>query len=153
MGVYVMNYKLYLSWILVIIWMVVIYSFSAQSANESELLSSGITDWTIQLLNRVLPNLNIETLHLIIRQLAHLIIFLILGVLLLNALNQSDSNERVNFVLALLISLIYAISDEIHQIYVPGRVGQIYDVLVDFLGSLIGIKIFIIYNNFKKNRE
>ncbi len=148
-----MNYKLYLSWILVIIWMVVIYSFSAQSANESELLSSGITDWTIQLLNRVLPNLNIETLHLIIRQLAHLIIFLILGVLLLNALNQSDSNERVNFVLALLISLIYAISDEIHQIYVPGRVGQIYDVLVDFLGSLIGIKIFIIYNNFKKNRE
>ena len=153
MGVYVMNYKLYLSWILVIIWMVVIYSFSAQSANESELLSSGITHWTIQLLNRVLPNLNIEILHLIIRQLAHLIIFLVLGVLLLNALNQSETNERVNFVLALLISLIYAISDEIHQIYVPGRVGQIYDVLIDFLGSLIGIKIFIIYNNFKKNRE
>ncbi len=148
-----MNYKKCLSWILVIFWMVIIYLLSAQPANESELLSSGIADWTSQLFNRALPNLNIETLHLIIRQLAHFAIYLVLGVLLLNALNQNETDDRVNFALALLISLLYAISDEIHQMYVPGRVGQIYDVLIDFVGSIIGIKIFIICNNFIKNRK
>ena len=129
----------------------IIYLLSAQSADESGSLSSGITDWTSQLSDIVFPNLNIDTLHLIIRKLAHFTIYLILGVLVLNALNQNEHNQRVNIVLALFISLLYAVTDEIHQTYVPGRSGQVYDVLIDFLGSLIGIKAFIMNSNKFKN--
>ncbi len=147
-----MNYKKNLSWILVIIWMVIIYYLSSQSANDSEVLSSGITDLIYQLLNSILPKLNIETLHSIIRTLAHFTLYLVLGVLLLNALNQCDQKQRTNFLLALLISLLYAISDEIHQIFVPGRAFQIFDVLIDFIGSIIGICAFYIYSNYLSKR-
>jgi VanZ family protein len=42
---------------------------------------------------------------------------------------------------SLLICLIYSISDEVHQIFVPGRSGEVFDVLIDTLGSFIGINI------------
>ena len=148
-----MNYKKNLSWILVIIWMVIIYLLSAQSANDSGLLSGGITDWAYQLLNSVIPKLNIETLHSIIRTLAHFVLYLILGVLLLNALNYNKQKRNANFVFALLISFIYAITDEIHQVFVPGRAFQIYDLLIDFLGSLIGINAFLMYSNLISKRK
>ena len=35
--------------------------------------------------------------------------------------------------------MIYAISDEIHQLFVPGRAGQVRDVLIDSAGSFLGI--------------
>ena len=148
-----MNYKKNLSWIFVIIWMVIIFLLSAQSANDSGSLSGGITDRIYQLLNIAFPNLNIETLHSIIRTLAHFTLYLVLGVLLLNALNYTEQKQSANFVLALLISFLYAISDEIHQVFVPGRAGQIYDVLIDFLGSLIGVNTFLMYNKFIKKRK
>ena len=36
---------------------------------------------------------------------------------------------------------MYAISDEVHQLFVPGRSGQATDVLIDFSGSLAAILI------------
>lgn len=148
-----MNYKKYFSWSLVIIWMIIIFLLSAQTASDSEMISTGITDLVYQLLNSVFPNLNIDTLHLVIRKLAHFTMYLVLGVLLLNALNYNNQKQSYNLVLALIISLLYAISDEIHQMFVSGRAGQIYDVLIDFLGSLIGTKAFEMYNNFIENRR
>ena len=145
-----MNYKKNLSWILVITWMAVIFILSAQPANDSASLSTGITDWIYQLLINVFPNLNIDTLHLIIRKLAHFTIYLVLGVLLLNALSHNEQKQSANFVLALLVSSLYAISDEIHQVFVSGRAGQISDVLIDIIGSLIGIYGYVMFNKFIK---
>ena len=145
-----MNYKKNLSWILVITWMAVIFLLSTQPANDSASLSTGITDWIYQLLINVFPNLNIETLHLIIRKLAHFTIYLVLGVLLLNALSHNEQKQSANFVLALLVSSLYAISDEIHQVFVSGRAGQISDVLIDIIGSLIGIYGYVMFNKFIK---
>ena len=145
-----MNYKKNLSWILVITWMAVIFLLSAQPANDSASLSTGITDWIYQLLINVFPNLNIETLHLLIRKLAHFTIYLVLGVLLLNALSHNEQKQSANIVLALLVSSLYAISDEIHQVFVSGRAGQISDVLIDIIGSLIGIYGYVMFNKFLK---
>ena len=41
--------------------------------------------------------------------------------------------------------MIYAISDEIHQLFVPGRSGQVRDVLIDSAGSLLGIIIVMAF--------
>ena len=43
------------------------------------------------------------------------------------------------FIISALFCLVYAISDEIHKLFVPGRSGEIRDVLIDFTGVLIGI--------------
>ena len=45
------------------------------------------------------------------------------------------------FIVSLLICVIYALSDEIHQLFIIGRSGNIIDVLIDSLGSIIGIFI------------
>lgn len=140
-----MQYKKNLSWVLVIIWMIVIFLFSAQSANDSASLSGGITDRLYQLLNYIFINVSEETLQIFIRKLAHFTLYLILGILLLNALHYNELKQSTNFGLALLFSLLYAITDEIHQVFVPGRAGQITDVLIDFIGSFIGIGLFDIY--------
>ena len=44
------------------------------------------------------------------------------------------------------IGIIYAITDEIHQIFVSGRSGEIRDIIVDTCGSTVGILLNIIIN-------
>ena len=43
---------------------------------------------------------------------------------------------------SIMLGLVYAASDEIHQLYVPGRAGQFRDVLIDSAGVLLGICIY-----------
>ncbi len=82
-----------------------------------------------------------------IRKLAHFTIYLILGILVyLTAKVLNPSYNRL-FLSSLLICIIYACSDEFHQLFIIGRSGELKDVLIDSLGSLIGIYLC----NFRKN--
>lgn len=78
---------------------------------------------------------NIETLSLIIRKLAHFTEYFILGLLVYNFI----SNYKFKLYYGVLICIIYSISDEIHQLYVPGRSCQLLDILIDISGALISI--------------
>ena len=51
---------------------------------------------------------------------------------------------------SLLISFIYACSDEIHQLFIPGRSGQFTDVLIDTSGALIMLLIIYLWQKRKK---
>ncbi|MDD2225086.1 MAG: VanZ family protein [Candidatus Shapirobacteria bacterium] len=51
----------------------------------------------------------------------------------------------------ILIAYLYAISDEIHQSFVPGRTSRLRDTLIDLIGILIGI--FIIDKIFSKKKQ
>jgi len=69
-------------------------------------------------------------------------------------LKFKDINKKPLF--AFLICVIYAISDEIHQLFVPGRTGQLKDVIIDSSGSFVGIAIVIIVIKLlemKRNRK
>jgi VanZ family protein len=68
---------------------------------------------------------------LILRKLAHAAEFAILGVLLLRALEQAWA--------AFWLGAAYAVTDEIHQAFVPGRVGSPLDVAVDAAGVAVGV--------------
>ena len=92
-----------------------------------------------------------------IRKLAHFTAYLILGVLVYNLLLCYFTNKK-SLILSLIICLLYAISDEIHQMFVPGRAGQIRDVLIDFSGTTLGVisvwlidRIKNVINNEKMN--
>ena len=65
---------------------------------------------------------------------------MILGILA-SCLILHYKNINKKYPLAFLICVIYAISDEIHQLFVPGRAGQVRDVLIDSAGSFLGIII------------
>lgn len=128
-------------WIPVAFWMLVIFLFSAQPATESASLSTEILQVLQGIMKRVLPGLVFEGawFHLLIRKGAHFFVYAVLGGLIVNALWRKDQSFKRTCVMALVISVLYATSDEWHQTYVPGRAGQVADVLLDGLGSLGGI--------------
>ena len=124
-----------------ILWMALIFILSHQPATESSELSSGITKKLYDMIKLVVPNISLDqgTLDHVIRKSAHFSIYLILGLLVSNSLINSNISRLNSILLALLICILYAISDEIHQIFILGRSGQVSDVLIDSSGGLVGV--------------
>lgn len=133
-----------LPWLLVILWMALIFLFSHQPATKSSELSSGITEQIINIIIVVAPNSSNKTSQIdisyIVRKGAHFTIYLVLGILVSNSIIKSNVEFKRNYLLlALLICFLYAISDELHQLFIPGRSGEVKDVLIDSTGALVGI--------------
>ena len=75
-----------------------------------------------------------ETNRFLILKSFHLIEYAILAILFLLAITKNK--------LVVFISYMYAISDEIHQSFIPGRTSRFRDTLIDLIGILIGVFIF-----------
>lgn len=124
------------STVLVAIWMIIIFLMSSFDATES----TNQSNFIVNIITNIFKIENIELLSFIIRKLAHFTEYLILGFLTINMLNKNDISKK--YLLSILICIIYATSDEIHQIFVPGRACQLVDVTIDFIGALTGIFIY-----------
>lgn len=124
--------------------MLLIFNLSSQVAEQSNQLSTGIAEIIDNVVKKVDSNLdiNLESLNHLVRKNAHFIAYLILGMLVVNALRRSGTNRHISFLLAQLICIVYAASDEIHQMYVPGRSTQVTDVVIDSTGAFLGIGIY-----------
>lgn len=130
--------------VLLVIWMGFIFSMSCENAEKS----SNTSGQTIKVVLSAVPEFEkqpeevkkniIEELQFITRKSAHFIGYMILGILASGLILQYE-NINKKYPLAFLICVIYAISDEIHQLFVPGRAGQVRDVLIDSAGSFLGI--------------
>jgi len=66
----------------------------------------------------------------------HLVEYGILGFLFYRALRASRLAKQV-FILAIIFSILYALSDEIHQYFVPGREFDLWDIAADSLGAIL----------------
>lgn len=82
----------------------------------------------------------------VLRKLAHMFVFGVLALLILNA----TRTKRV--VGPFILTVVYAISDEIHQNFVPTRQGAVSDVLIDAIGATIGLALWMLYQN-RKNKH
>lgn len=124
-----------ISLILLILWMIFIFVMSSFNANESSNQSGIIVNFISSIFNIS----DTKLLSLIIRKGAHFTEYLILGILSINYIIKYKKNIKYSY----LMCIIYAISDEIHQLFVPGRSCQILDVIIDCLGAVIGIILII----------
>lgn len=133
--------------ILLLCWMVLIFVLSGENADDSSETSGKAVAKLIRLF---IPNfaelsesvkLEIKNMYqFIVRKVAHFTIYAILGILsVLNTVTSEKISLVKRFLISALFCLVYAISDEIHQLFVPGRSCEIRDVLIDFTGALIGI--------------
>lgn len=140
-----LTYKKIISWTAVVLWMALIFLLSAQVGDDSGSLSGGITAFVFKAINGVFPgiDLDMETMHHIIRKFAHFFAYFMLGMFILNALTCDKNCERRDFLVALIICVLYAASDEIHQSFVPGRGPAIKDVLIDSSGAFTGLMVLI----------
>lgn len=156
----------YIKCIIAIICCIIIFSFSAVPATASTKQSKGLTYNVIKLLNgnklteKELAKLT-KIVNPVIRKIAHFSIYMILAIftyMFIEELNIKSKSEkerlRKNILYTCIFCLIYAIFDEIHQIYVPGRTGKAIDVIIDTLGACTGITIILIRNKFNyKNKD
>lgn len=131
------------NWILLIMWMVFIYMMSNQPATVSDAQSGGV----ILFLSKIGIDMNSifgDIANFIIRKSAHFLEYVILALLVLNLLNK-NLNTKHSYAITIVFVFLYACSDEIHQLFVPGREGAIRDVIIDTCGgiTLILIKTII----------
>ncbi|MBS4219301.1 VanZ family protein [Bacillus sp. FJAT-49711] len=78
--------------------------------------------------------------NVIFRKFVHLAAFGFLAVLFYNSLQQN------RFLMAWMLTTIYAATDELHQVFIPERTGALLDVGLDSLGAiaaLVGAKLLI----------
>lgn len=77
-------------------------------------------------------------------KLLHLIAYAVLGFLTYQVFINYKRGRRTYIVLivSLIFSILYALSDEFHQSFVPGRNPDVFDALADGIGSFIGIMIY-----------
>ncbi|TQR10147.1 VanZ family protein [Psychrobacillus soli] len=138
--------KKLLAYTSVFLWMALIFYFSNQPANESNELSTGITEVIVTAVEKVAPHSNfiVGNLNHFVRKNAHFLIYLVLGVLLIHSLRLSGVDGYKGIGLALSICVLYAISDEVHQLFVPGRGAQVRDVFIDSAGAFVGIGIYVV---------
>ena len=116
-----------------------IWSNSYQAKTDSVQLSMFFTTNIQPLLIKLgfYPNINIMGLY--IRKLAHLTEFMALGAVIYYTFKQVFKTHIAKK--SILLAFCIASLDEIIQIYTPGRTATIGDVLLDTIGSMIGILI------------
>lgn len=106
-------------WLPLLVWMGIIFWFSSQPQPID------------------LPEPWLETL---VGEIGHMIGYAGLGLLWWRTLAaRQTSSERQTLALAFLLTALYAISDEYHQTFVPGRSGNVVDVLIDATGTALGL--------------
>ena len=92
---------------------------------------------------------DVSNFNHIIRKNAHFFAYLILGILVINALKSNGLKGSKSILIALAICILYAISDEVHQLFIPGRAGQVRDVIIDSAGAIVGINGYIVFGKLK----
>lgn len=132
------NMKKTINIILLIVWMIVIFMLSNDNGIQSSNKSDGIAYFIASRINL----LDTDTLIFIIRKCAHITEYLILGILMLNVLKDYNAINIKLVIITILFCFSYAISDEIHQLFIQNRSGKFSDILIDTSGSFIGIFIY-----------
>ena len=145
---------------LLVIWLVLIFCLSNDNGVESSNKSDNIASFIVSKVNSItghdtLDNdfiIEVDNIIVIVRKIAHFLEYFILGILVLNVLNCYKIISIRLVIIAILFCFTYAISDEIHQLFVQDRTGKFTDALIDTTGSIIGTSIFYILAKRKKEQ-
>lgn len=143
---------------LVLMSMLTIFLFSSENATSSTKTSKSVAKEVIRIVIKDEKKVDkiVDKDFKVVRKLAHLTEYFLLGFLLINVWADGKKDIGVKYiVVAVLIACLYAGSDEYHQTLVAGRAGQIADVGIDtfgaFLGSLVYYMLFKIFRNRNKS--
>ncbi len=127
--------------------MISIFTFSSDTGSSSSKKSRFLVNIVVSITNKKCSEEEIETITFVIRKLAHFTIYFVLGFLLISLFREYLIIDKRIFIIMILLCMMYACSDEIHQLFVSDRSGEVRDVLIDTVGSTIGLvtykKIFL----------
>jgi len=127
------------SWLPVILWAAIIYFFSSNPDPYKFLPES----WRYLIPIREVSD---SSLAEWIGQFLHFVEFAVLAFLVARAVHKTKPDYPGITLLVVILAMSYALSDEIHQLFVPGRAFQVIDLFIDFLGVVAGLLISKIKN-------
>lgn len=114
--------KFIIFWFPVIVWAFLIFTFSSTA-----LPKIGPTYWP----------------DFFAKKTAHVIEYAILSILLYRALKNSGVKKEKAMIYSVLVAFVYAITDEMHQSFIPVRTPKVRDVIIDTLGA--GFSVFCVW--------
>ena len=126
---------------LLVLTFALIFYFSAANGTESGSLSQKV----VEIIADIIHVQSTERMNFInnatpyIRKLAHFSIYAFAGIWEFLFLNTFNIKDEKKIFIAAIIGLLYAISDEIHHGFSPGRSPKIIDVIIDLEGNLFGV--------------
>ncbi|MDX2776119.1 VanZ family protein [Streptomyces caniscabiei] len=122
---------------LLVIWMVGIFWFSSEGHDASTARSDAVVDlfpggfgW---------PQ---DMATFLTRKAAHAFIYFVLGVLAFNLVKEYVPSKKYVILISAVFVLFYAVSDEFHQSFVPGRSAELRDVLIDTTAGAVGVLLY-----------
>ena len=128
----------------------IIFGFSSQDSEKSSGISRKVTEIITNPIKSIQEKPKqerekiLDEIESIVRKLAHFSIYTVVGVLLMALLSTYQLKEMNRVSISLILGVIYASSDEIHQCFTPGRGPAITDVIIDTLGVLLGILLVML---------
>jgi len=135
--------------------MLIIFSFSSDkiSSQRSSRIIGPIVHW-------LFPNLSpkaVDNIVFAVRKCAHGVEYAVLAVLLWRARNQPAARhyrpwQWSEAFTVLLLTALYAATDELHQAFVPNRQSSIVDVLIDTSGGMLGLILLWSFGRWRKHR-
>ena len=129
---------------LLIGWMLLIFLFSNDTGEVSTKKSDGLIIGTIEfLLERDLTDAEkikyVDWFVTPVRKGAHLLVYFVLGYLMIYTLKEFRLVDKRTYIYAVILCMLYAVCDEVHQYFVPGRSAEVIDVVIDTVGSSLGV--------------
>lgn len=134
--------KIFLTWFLVILWMALIFIMSHQTQETTDAMSQGTAETVLSIFNPGYDDAALSEATQIIQNIGHAFLYLILAMLVSWAFGSLNIVDFKNALLAFLVCALYAASDEWHQAFVPGRISQFSDFLIDLTGIAAGIFLY-----------
>ena len=140
----------------------IIFGFSSQDGEKSGGISKKITGFILEKSSKYnsLEQMKKEEVskrtERIIRKIAHFSIYTLVGFLLMALFSTYENIKRkYQIYISAIIGILYAISDEIHQSFTPGRGPKITDVFIDSLGVFFGMAVILLIIELinKKNKK
>ncbi len=137
--------------ILTVAVMVVIFILSADNADESnaksDLISGSVIETVLAFfhLEGEKAEIFIDNCVMIVRKTAHFTEYAVLGFLLFSVCESFFIKRKIAIPVSLCSGALYAVSDEIHQSFVPGRSCLISDMILDTAGVMAGIIVLIVF--------
>lgn len=135
-----------------------IFGFSSQDGKESSGVSRKVTETITKGIKSIQEKPKdekekiISRIEHIIRKIAHFSIYTAVGFLLIGLLSTYKLKNKWRIIITVIIGVLYAVSDEFHQSFSPGRTPMVTDVYIDTLGIILGILILLlikeVYNKF-----
>lgn len=132
--------KKFLSIIIVVVWCTLIFGYSNQNGDTSK----GTSDKVVNYIGDVfkIKEENREKLTFPVRKCAHFFVYFVLGFLVINMFKTFDVKTSYAIIISIICCMIFAGSDELHQLFVKARTAKVSDVLLDSSASIFGIYLY-----------